>query len=219
MVALDGAVALESEAGARRVVNQGSLELRDAVLVDLAGPSERKETYLGTIAPGASVEVKNVPRPAKVLTEADTFKAELFLRQFRAAYEDRPENAGEIRLVAWVQGPLAGQKIEPAVDRHRGFTAVVVHLKNGPSPAPDGPIYNVLAKAAPPGQGAAEAGTSAAVATDAFEGAAARARGRVPLVIDPTTSQVVRRPLRAGATIPPPLPRARSINPPPPRSK
>jgi hypothetical protein len=32
------------------------------------------------------------------------------------------------------------------VDRHRGFTAVVVHLRMGPSPAPDGPRYNFLAQ-------------------------------------------------------------------------
>src|SRR5439155_3732503 len=63
MVALDGAITLESDEGIRRVVNQGGLELRDAVLVDLSGPKERKETYLGTIAPGASAEVKSAARP------------------------------------------------------------------------------------------------------------------------------------------------------------
>ena len=35
--------------------------------------------------------------------------------------------------------------IEPAVDRHRGFTAVLVHLKSGSPPSPDGRRYNRLA--------------------------------------------------------------------------
>jgi hypothetical protein len=36
--------------------------------------------------------------------------------------------------------------IEPPVDRRRGFTAVVVHLRSGPPPNPDSPRYNILAK-------------------------------------------------------------------------
>jgi hypothetical protein len=40
---------------------------------------------------------------------------------------------------------MPGQVIEPPVDRHRGFTAVIVHLRCGPPPSPDGPRYNLLA--------------------------------------------------------------------------
>ena len=55
-------------------------------------------------------------------------------------------------MSAWSSGPLGGQTVEPAVDRHRGFTAVVVHLRNGPPPDPDGPAYDATRKgdAAPP---------------------------------------------------------------------
>jgi hypothetical protein len=144
MVSLDGAVSLVSEGPARQVVNGSGLELRDAVVVDVSGPSaaDRREVHLGTIAPGATVEVKEQPRDNAGPSGADALRPQRFLRVFREAYEDRPENRGEIRLVAWVAGPRPGQKIEPPVDRHRGFTAVVVHLRSGPPPSPDGPVYN-----------------------------------------------------------------------------
>ena len=52
-----------------------------------------------------------------------------FLAELRTNWEPREENQGEVRLVAWVAGTPSGQVIEPAVDRHRGFTAVLVHLE------------------------------------------------------------------------------------------
>lgn len=142
MAGLDGAVSLVSEGDKRLVVNGTSLALRDAVVVDVTGSKNRKETYLGTIGPGASVELKEVPRPPPSGTAADALRPQRFLREFRQLYEDRPENQGELRLVAWSPTPMPGQRIEPAVDRHRGFTAFVIHLRNGPPPAPDGPTYN-----------------------------------------------------------------------------
>jgi hypothetical protein len=142
METLDGAISLTTEEGARRVVNESSLRLQDAVLVD-AGPSaSRKEVYLGTIEPGTSVEVKPVDRPAPAASPADVLRPQKFLKEFRQYFEDRPENRGELRLVAWVPRSAAGPKIEPPVDRSRGFTAVVVHLRFGPPPAPEGRIYN-----------------------------------------------------------------------------
>ena len=39
--------------------------------------------------------------------------------------------------------------IEPAVDRRRGFTAVMVHLRSGSPPSPDGLVYNRLAGGEP----------------------------------------------------------------------
>ena len=152
MVGLDGAIRLETVDGERKIVNEGTFELRDAVLVDLAGPREkdRKEIHLGTIAPNATVEVRETPRPTTGTTRVKPFDHERFLEEFRHDYEDRPENQGETRLVAWIPNPIAGQQIEPAVDRHRGFTAVVVHLKSGLPPSSDLPTYNVLAQTNPP---------------------------------------------------------------------
>jgi hypothetical protein len=145
MLALDGNISLQTEGGSRRVINGSSLPLNDAVLVDLAGPSERKETYLGTIAPGASVAVKPAAGGAAAGGPAAVFRPSALLKMLREHFEDRPENRGEIRLVAWTPEPLPGQKIEPAPDRHRGLTAVVIHLRNGPPPDPSGPYTNALA--------------------------------------------------------------------------
>ena len=58
----------------------------------------------------------------------------------------RPEDLGEVRLIAWIPGPRGGQTIEPAVNIHKGFTLVVAHLKIGATPDPASPRYNVLAR-------------------------------------------------------------------------
>jgi hypothetical protein len=145
MVSLDGAVSLETEGSVRRVVNGGGLELRDARLIDLDGSKEPPQIYLGTIDPGATVEVKPMSRTPAEAGDARALHHERLLNRFTSFFEDRPENQGEIRLVAWVAKPMTGPTIEPPVDRHRGFTAVVVHLRSGASPAPDGPTYNSLA--------------------------------------------------------------------------
>ena len=62
-----------------------------------------------------------------------------FLDELRTTWERRDENQGELRLVAWVPGRSGGQVIEPAVDRHRGFTAVLVHLQQRPAAQPGRP--------------------------------------------------------------------------------
>ena len=51
--------------GSRRIVNGTDLELRDAVLVDLNGAEARRETPLGTIAPGAKVADRGRRRPGR----------------------------------------------------------------------------------------------------------------------------------------------------------
>ena len=138
MVSMGGTVALAGDEGPRRVVNTTDLELRDAVLVDVNGPGDRRETYLGTIAPGASVEVERPrPLPSTRRPTQGTLDPSRFLRAFAAfARTTAPRDQGEIRLVAWSPRPFGGQKLEPSVDRHRGLTLVVVHLRFGPPPRP-----------------------------------------------------------------------------------
>jgi hypothetical protein len=141
---LAGSISLErdDDEGPPRIVNDSELELRDAVLIDVNGPdpARRVETYLGTIPPGTSVEVVGRRQERKPVEGG--LDPGPFLREFRTYVEDRPENRGEIRLVGWSPRPQGGVKLAPAVDRHRGFSLVVVHLRNGPPPAPDGPIYD-----------------------------------------------------------------------------
>ena len=59
MTTMAGAIRLEEDGSVRRVVNGSELELRDATVIDINGPDRDKwkERYLGTIAPGASVEI------------------------------------------------------------------------------------------------------------------------------------------------------------------
>ena len=151
MLTLSGAIRLDEEGGKRRVVNGGELELRDAILIDQAGADERRERWLGTIAAGATVELDEtaVEKPPERVAAGPGPDANPFLAELRTNWESREENQGELRLVAWVAGTIGGQAIEPAVDRHRGFTAVLVHLRAGSPPSPDGRRYNRLAAGEP----------------------------------------------------------------------
>lgn len=147
MTTLPGTIRLEGDGAGRRIVNGTDLELRDATLIDISGPREedRKERYLGTIAPGGVVELEKAsPRPFPERIVADSGPdPDTILRVVRTTWEPRDENYGEIRLVAWVPQPMPGQTIDPPTDRTRGCTAILVHLRHGPPPSPDGPHYNL----------------------------------------------------------------------------
>jgi hypothetical protein len=148
MTARAGAIKLQEEGSIRKVVNGSDLVLRDATLIDVAGPKrdDWKERYLGTIAPGATVEIGAEGIKAPEWIDAGPGPdLDTFLRAVRTTWEPRDENSGEIRLVAWVSRAMPGQVIEPPPDRLRGFTAVLVHLRNGPPPSPAGAHYNRLA--------------------------------------------------------------------------
>ncbi len=145
MINLSGTIRLETDKGPRKVVNETDFEVRDAVVIDMSGEKDRKTTYVGTLGPGMTVEVGSRPAPAEA-PKSEAIDVEPVLKSLREHFENLPENSGEIRLVGWLSRPLGGQKLEPDVDRHRGFTAVVVHLKAGPAPSPDAAVYNALAR-------------------------------------------------------------------------
>ncbi|WP_148596053.1 hypothetical protein [Aquisphaera giovannonii] len=140
-----------SPSGGRTLTNGTGLELRDAVLVE-DGPDGPIESYVGTIGPNATIELDGGRPPAAVPEAVEGFDGpdpSPLMGVLRKASPDRgPENAGEMRLVAWSPGPRDGQSFEPALDRHRGTTIVLVHLRRGPPPPPDGRRYNLLADAA-----------------------------------------------------------------------
>ncbi len=154
LVNLPGTFALTEENGVRKVVNNSPYLLRDAVLIDL-GLKESKITRLGRI------ETKGVVEVGQPMTE-ETFKRPTieglkknqvdpgnFLELVvRASIASRPEDAGEVRLIGWVDSHQAGQAITPPVDVHQGFTVVVAHLKMGPPPDPALIRYNALARGA-----------------------------------------------------------------------
>ena len=143
MATLTGSIRLEGDGASRRVVNGSELELRDAMLIDINGPDrrQRKERYLGTIAAGGLGRDRRGGRgdgPGARSTPARAPTRTRSSRELRTTWERRDENPGEIRLVAWVPRTMPGQVIEPPLDRQRGFTAVLVHLRSGPPPSPDG---------------------------------------------------------------------------------
>ncbi len=148
MLALKGPIRLEGEAESRKIVNESGQDLKDATLVDMGGPAKPKEWYLGTIAAGASVEIgklQDQPPPDNTVVVPGPDPAP-FVSLLKKEYEDRSENQGELRLVAWVPETVNGQVIDPPVDRRRGFTAVVVHLRCGNPPSPESSRYNLLAQ-------------------------------------------------------------------------
>jgi hypothetical protein len=147
ILSLPGVIHLVDNNGKRMIRNETDLELRDAVLVDYPARGQRNEHALGTIAAGGSVELgSSVGQPAAPSSEGfDGPDPVPFLEALRKNRENRPENDGELRLVAWVGRPVGGQSFEPALDRHRGMTAVLVHLRYGNPPSPEGPRYNLLA--------------------------------------------------------------------------
>lgn len=131
-------IALGGEKG-DQIVNNTLMDLHDAVLVDV---DNKSETPLGTIGSGETVPLAgpagaSKAKPAKV----DWTDVRPFLKALTEQRYETPEEAGELRLVAWTPDPHPGEKFEPKIDRHRGFRLVVVHLKYGPLPDPSGPSY------------------------------------------------------------------------------
>jgi hypothetical protein len=147
MLSLSGPISLEGEGEKRVLINRSDLELRDAVLIDSPSSQTPKMTYLGAVAPGDSIDLAS-KEPGTIPEQLEGFEGPdpaPFLAELRKPWEARSENDGELRLVAWTPRPVAGQSFEPALDRHRGLTAILVHLSYGNPPAPDGARYNLLA--------------------------------------------------------------------------
>jgi len=154
MAGLPGTVTLSPEGeGPRTIANDSGLDLNDAWVVELRpAPADPKDATLRAIAVGAIPAGAKVPLGALADVEARaTLGAgqldpgpflDLILSR-SVAY--RPEEVGELRLVAWSGKPLPGQVIEPPVDRHRGFTLVVAHLRPSPVSDPASPRYFALA--------------------------------------------------------------------------
>ena len=148
MASLPGTVALSAEgAGPSSVVNDLGLDLNDAVIVEVRPQGTSRSALLGKVASGAKVLVPPLEDDRAGLPEgASPLEPGPFLNLLRqASIAARPEEVGELRLIAWADKPIAGQSIDPPVDRQRGFTLVVAHLRPAPLPDPASPRYNVLA--------------------------------------------------------------------------
>ncbi|MEJ7640022.1 MAG: hypothetical protein WKF75_19150 [Singulisphaera sp.] len=140
MATLTGTIRLETESGgARRIVNGTDLELRDAVLIDLNGADARRETPLGTIAPGAGPHRGRRGEPRR---KGRADRSGPSPEAGRVSGGDRPKPRGD---PARGLGPAKRGQSWPPRGPPSGPDLVVAHLRQGPPPSPDGPHYNLLA--------------------------------------------------------------------------
>ncbi len=156
MVDLGGGSELVGGFDGGKIVNGTDLELHDAVLIDVDSGRTR---LLGNIGAwpktpeqqaAASHEVAltgssepsttTIPKPSN--PSVDWADLDTYLKGLRDYRWNRPEEKGEVRLVAWTENPHPGQTIEPTVDRHRGFRMVVAHLRFGLPDPSRWPYYN-----------------------------------------------------------------------------
>ncbi|WP_165075855.1 hypothetical protein [Paludisphaera rhizosphaerae] len=149
MANLSGPIVVEGEAGSRKIRNSSGMELRDAFVIEQGRGGSAVERYLGTIAPDAVVDLDgdDTEPPAAVVNGYDGPDPSAILHALRRPAAVKPEEIGEIRLTAWTPGPAAGPEFSPPLDRHRGSTVVVAHLRYGPPPDPAGRHYDLNADA------------------------------------------------------------------------
>ena len=134
--------------GPPMVINEGGLDLNDAWVVQVRPEgSKTRAAYLGDIAAGEKVPLGELaeaePRAKAGAGQLDPgVFVDLLLKRAVAA---RPEEVDELRLIGWSPKPLPGEEIDPPVDRRRGFTLVVAHLRPASLLGPGHPRYNALA--------------------------------------------------------------------------
>ena len=164
MVELGGGIELAGGFDDGTIVNGTDLVLLDAVLIDVdrgekhwlgrLAPWPRTEAEMAAGDHEVRLEARPSPPPGRLATDVgdqDTrsvdggFNTEddlswVQLRSYLSTLEtyqwSGPQEAGEVRLVAWTRDVHPGQRLDPAVDRHRGLRMVVAHLRFGmPDPA------------------------------------------------------------------------------------
>jgi hypothetical protein len=141
-VDLGGSIRMVADGTGRRIDNATGLDLQDALIVEKT-ESGLQFTPIGNLGSGASATLSGAIRDemSGVKYEAP-LDPNPFFQLFSHSIGDRPEDWGEVRLVAWLPGHRPGVRLDPGVDRHRGLTMVVVHLAYPAVPGPDGPRFD-----------------------------------------------------------------------------
>ena len=148
MASLPGTVSLTPPGERpRTIVNESGLDLKDAWVFEVRSDKAFTGVSLGSIASGARIALGGLgivePKAPQGSGQLDPGPFLGLLRDRSVA--TRPEEVGELRLIAWAEKTLAGQAIDPPVDRQRGFTLVVAHLQASPLLDPASSRYNALA--------------------------------------------------------------------------
>ena len=130
----------------RTITNRLGFDLAEAWVVKVGrDPKQIKGLSLGAIANGTSVPLGDLA-PLELGEKSgkpnslDPLPFERLL--LKASVVGQAEEEGEIRLIGRVDKLMPGQTIDPPVDRQRGFTLVVAHLKPAPLPDPASRRYN-----------------------------------------------------------------------------
>ena len=148
LTSLPGTVTLSPPGdGPRTISNESGLDLNDAWVIEVGADKAFKGISIGNVAAGAKLPLGALE---EVEPKAPVGSGQLDPGAFldlllRRAVASRPEEVGELRLIAWAGKPQGGQSIDPPVDRHRGFTLVVAHLQQAPLIGPASPRYFALA--------------------------------------------------------------------------
>jgi hypothetical protein len=164
MFDLGGSIVWEPSAdGPSTIANKTGLAVSGALVIrrrlNADGRAIDESAWLGELAPGASAAVQFHPHDADELermretdprSAARRPKGTLSLRRLLESAENHKAlEPGEVRLVAWHDGRLAGVEVSPSAKQARRTTLVVAHLQfgAGETPAPDA---NLRTRAAQP---------------------------------------------------------------------
>ena len=139
MASLPGTVTITPPGdGPRSIVNESGLDLKDAWVVRLGSDEKSirgrlgRRDRLGGEGPARGVGRDQArPEPTSPRRRGPDSSPRLVPRPpAQAVLRTKPEEVGELRLIAWADKPLAGQAIDPPVDRQPG-----VHPGRRPPPA------------------------------------------------------------------------------------
>jgi hypothetical protein len=156
MVDLGGAIALDgTPGGAGRLANQSRFTLQGAGVVRRTRSGGLETAWVGALEPGEDTDLHFQPqvetdqtaqslwesqrdRSPLILTEAA--KGQVGLRQLVELAEDpQTLDAGEAKLVGWLEEEVPGLEVKPASAQSRRVALVLAHLRygHGPDPRPD----------------------------------------------------------------------------------
>lgn len=137
MIHVGGAITLNSKP---QLVNESSLELFDALVVDKSESGQVRIAIVGGCGPGATVGLRFRDGQAPSITPGLPMQTSRILRRL-AAPAAMPW--GSTRLVARVEGTLSGMSITPDTHQTSGQTILLAHLKH-PLRAEPLPDINLL---------------------------------------------------------------------------
>lgn len=147
MVGLPGPIRMLKNGDDTIIENRTKLNLHD---VTVTGP-ENARIVLGELGAGASRSISNPidPPQASAPVARKEIMGKLDPQPFVDILVENPvksyEDESAWRLTGWSDTMIEGVQVEPAPDRVRGFTLVVVNLKSGDAPNPSDRIYNRFA--------------------------------------------------------------------------